>query len=117
MSSIRKQKGGGFLAAEVHRATSLVDYQKGAIVSREILNRPSGTITIFAFDEGQQLSEHTAPFDALVIVLDGQAEIRIAGQPHSARRGEMILMPANVPHSVKAIKKFKMILIMVRSSK
>lgn len=117
MSSIHKQKGGGFLAAEVHRVTSLVDYQQGAIVSREILNRPSGTITIFAFDEGQQLSEHTAPFDALVIVLDGQAEIRIAGQPHSALRGEMILMPANVPHSVKAIKKFKMILIMVRSSK
>jgi quercetin dioxygenase-like cupin family protein len=92
-----------------------VDYQKGAVVSREILSKPTGTVTVFAFDEGQGLSEHTAPFDALVHVLDGEAEITISGEPHTVAAGEIIVMPANRPHALKALRPFKMMLIMIRS--
>ena len=92
-----------------------VDYQKGAVVSREILSRKTGTVTVFAFDEGQGLSEHTAPFDALVQVIDGQAEITISGDRHLVGAGEIILMPANKPHALKASRRFKMLLIMIRS--
>ena len=84
-------------------------------MSREIVKRPTGSVTLFAFDEGQGLSEHTAPFDALVQVLEGEAEISIAGQPHRLQGGEMILMPAGQPHALKALKRFKMILTMIRS--
>lgn len=90
-------------------------YQEGAVVSREILNKPTGTVTIFAFDKGQGLSEHTAPFDALVYIVEGGAEITVSGKPHALREKEMILMPANQPHSLKAITRFKMILIMIKS--
>lgn len=103
------------LGAEVAKAAELVSYQDGSIVSREIVRRPTGTVTVFAFDEGQGLSEHTAPFDALVQVLEGEAEIRIAGKPHRVRGGEMILMPAHQPHALKALKRYKMILTMIRS--
>lgn len=96
-------------------AAALVNYQDGSVVSREIVKKPTGTVTIFAFDEGQGLSEHTAPFDALVYVLDGEAEISIAGKPHRLHGGEMILMPAQQPHALKALKRFKMILTMIRS--
>ena len=104
------------LGAEVARAAELVNYQDGSIVSREIVKKPTGTVTIFALDEGQGLSEHTAPFDALVHVLEGDVEISIAGKPHRLQGGEMILMPAHQPHALKALKRYKMILTMIRSS-
>lgn len=93
----------------------LVHYQDGSIVSREIVKKPTGTVTVFAFEEGQGLSEHTAPFDALVHVLEGEVEIRIAGQPNRLQGGQMILMPAQQPHALEALKRFKMILTMIRS--
>jgi quercetin dioxygenase-like cupin family protein len=105
----------GLSGAQVTKAAELVNYQDGAVVSREIVKRPTGSVTLFAFDEGQGLSEHTAPFDALVQVLEGEAEISIAGQPHRLQGGEMILMPAGQPHALKALKRFKMILTMIRS--
>jgi quercetin dioxygenase-like cupin family protein len=90
-------------------------YQPGSIVSREILKKTTGNVTLFAFAEDQGLSEHTAPFDALVLVLEGEAEIMIAGQPHRLKGGEMIIMPAHQPHALKALKAFKMVLTMIRS--
>ncbi|MEI8349465.1 MAG: cupin domain-containing protein [Candidatus Omnitrophota bacterium] len=94
---------------------NLVDYQDGSIVSKEIIKKDKGTVTLFAFDKGQGLSEHTAPFDALVYVFDGQAEVSIAGQQHILQEGEIIVMPANKPHALKAIERFKMLLVMIRS--
>lgn len=85
------------------------------MVSREILKLPAGTLTVFAFDVGQGLSEHTAPFDATVYILDGKAEVKISGQIHIVQKGEMIIMPAGQPHSLKAEKRFKMLLIMIKS--
>jgi len=93
----------------------LVDYQAGSVVSRVILKAKTGTVTLFAFDEGQALSEHTAPFDALAEVLDGEVEITISGKPHRVRAGEMIILPANRPHALKAAGRFKMMLVMIRS--
>ena len=93
----------------------LVDYQGGAVVSREIVNKKAGSVTLFAFDEGQGLSEHMAPCDALVYLLDGEAEITISGRPLQLKQGEMIIMPANQPHSLKAIKRFKMVLTMIKA--
>jgi quercetin dioxygenase-like cupin family protein len=101
--------------AQVMRLVDLADYQDGSVVSRTIINKKTGTVTFFAFDKGQGLSEHTAPFDALVYLLDGAAEISISGKPHHLKQGEMIIMPATQPHALKALKKFKMILIMIRS--
>ena len=105
----------GLAPVQVAKAPELVNYQDGAVVSREIVKKPTGNVTIFAFDEGQGLSEHTAPFDALVQVVEGDAEIAISGQPHRVQGGEMILMPAGQPHALKALKRFKMILTMIRS--
>ncbi|MFC1819690.1 cupin domain-containing protein [Thermodesulfobacteriota bacterium] len=93
----------------------LVDYQGGSVVSKTLVKKDTGTVTLFAFDKGQGLSEHTAPFDAMVCVLDGKVEITISGTPVSLSQGEMVIMPANRPHALKAIEKFKMMLIMVRS--
>ncbi|MBW6457901.1 MAG: cupin domain-containing protein [FCB group bacterium] len=93
----------------------LADYQKDAVVSRTILDKKTGTVTFFAFDEGQGLSEHTAPFDAIVNILDGEAEIIISGKSHYVKEGDLLIMPAHEPHALKAVKKFKMILIMIRS--
>lgn len=101
--------------SQVAKASEWVRYQEGAVVSREIMSRKTGTVTLFAFDKGQGLSEHTAPFDALVYLLDGQAEILIAGKPFQIGEGEMIIMPANVPHALNAVQRFKMILTMIRS--
>ena len=92
----------------------LPGYQKDSIVSQEIIKKEAGTVTIFAFDKGQGLSEHTAPFDALVYILDGQAKISISGKPHLLKKGRMILIPANKPHSLKAVRRFKMLLVMVK---
>ena len=93
---------------------SLVTYQKNAVVSKQILNKKAGSLTIFAFDKGEGLSEHTAPYDAVVQVLDGEAEVVIAGKPIKVLPGEIVIMPANVPHAVRAVKKFKMLLTMIR---
>ena len=92
-----------------------VSYQEGSVVSREIIKKATGSVTIFAFDQDQGLSEHTAPFDALVQVVEGETEIVISGQPHRLHGGEIILMPAGQPHALRAITRFKMILTMIRS--
>ena len=93
----------------------LVDYQDGSVVSKEIIKKEKGSVTLFAFDKGQGLSEHTAPFDALVYILDGQTEISIAGKAHLLKTGETIIMPANKPHSLKATDRFKMLLVMIKA--
>jgi len=94
--------------------TGMIDYQSGAVVSREIISRPAGSVTLFAFDQGQGLSEHTAPFDALVCIVDGEAEVTISGELHALNTGDAIVMPANKPHALKARKKFKMLLVMIK---
>ncbi|MDP2977000.1 MAG: cupin domain-containing protein [Anaerolineales bacterium] len=101
--------------AQILSLADLISYQEGAIVSRVILKAEAGNVTLFAFDEGQELSQHTAPFDALVHVLDGEVEIKISGQPFQLKTGEAIIMPANDPHAVKATKKFKMLLTMIKA--
>ena len=93
----------------------LVGYQDGSVVSKEIIKKDIGTVTLFAFDKGQGLSEHTAPFDALVYVFDGVAEIIISATPHHLKAGEIIIMPANKPHALKATERFKMMLVMIRA--
>ena len=110
-----KPKQSRELVANAVKASELVSYQKGSIVSREVLNKKTGTVTAFAFDEGQGLSEHTAPFDALVQVLEGEVEITISKKPNRVKEGELILMPANQPHALKAITRFKMLLTMIRT--
>ncbi|MBI2129983.1 cupin domain-containing protein [Candidatus Woesearchaeota archaeon] len=97
------------------KSSDLVKYQKGSVVSKEIIRKGTGTVTLFAFDRGQGLSEHTAPFDALVYILGGEAEIFIDKKPFHLKEGEMIIMPANHPHSLKAKKQFKMMLVMIKS--
>ena len=111
------QNGSGtenFFARPVTLA-DLVSYQDGSVVSRELLRSDGGTVTVFAFDEGQGLSEHTAPYDALVHVLDGEAEITISGNPLRLKEGQMVIMPADKPHALNAVKRFKMTLIMIKS--
>jgi len=103
------------LIAQVLTLSDLVEYQDGSVVSRTIIDKKTGTLTLFAFGEGQGLSEHTAPFDALVYIIHGEAEISISGKTLHLKAGEMVIMPANEPHALKAIKKFKMMLVMIRS--
>jgi len=103
------------LRGQALKAKDLVGYDKGAVVSRTIIEKKTGTVTIFSFDKGQGLSEHTAPFDAMVEILDGEAEIFIAGKAHKVKAGEFIIMPANKSHALRAVKKFKMALVMIRS--
>ena len=93
---------------------NVFEYQEGAVVSKEILKTSSGTVTVFAFDAGQGLSEHTAPFEVLVNVIDGEAEVTISGTAHTLSEGQMIILPANQPHALKANKRFKMLLVMLR---
>ena len=100
--------------ASVFKMKDMAAYQEHSVVSREVIQKPSGTVTVFAFDEGEGLSEHTAPFDALVHILEGEAEIRIDGTPYRVTQGEMIVMPANKPHALKAITRYKMVLIMIK---
>jgi len=97
------------------KAGDLVGYDAGAVVSRTIIEKKTGTVTVFSFDKGQGLSEHTAPFDALVQILDGEAEIVISGKARRVKAGEFIIMPAGKPHALKAVKRFKMALVMIRS--
>lgn len=94
----------------------LVAYQPGSVVSRTLIDRKIGTITLFSFDAGQGLSEHTAPYDAFVQIVDGTAEVTIAGVPQNVAAGEFIIMPANIPHSLKAVERFKMMLVMIRAA-
>jgi len=117
MSSEKQNKAGGMPVAEPVILADLVGYQDGSIVSRTLAKQNGGTVTLFAFDEGQSLSEHTAPFDALVQVLDGSAELVIGGKTINAAAGETVMMPADVPHAVNATGRFKMLLVMVRHVK
>ncbi len=96
------------------RFTSEVDYSQGGIVSKNVLKRPAGNISLFAFDKGEGLSEHTAPFDAMVQVLEGKAKIIIGGNQNDLMEGETIIMPANIPHALQATEKFKMLLTMIK---
>jgi quercetin dioxygenase-like cupin family protein len=114
MKTDEKPKTVGKLGMLPHKVVDLIDYQADAVVSREILKAKTGTVTVFAFDAGQGLSEHTAPFDALTHILDGEAEIAISGKTHQVRAGD-IIMPANKPHALKAVRRFKMMLVMIRS--
>ncbi len=103
------------LVGKVLKLSDLVEYQEGAVVSRTIMDEEKGTVTLFAFGEGQGLSEHTAPFDAIANILEGDVEIIISGKTLNLQDGEMVIMPANEPHALKAKRKFKMILVMIRS--
>jgi quercetin dioxygenase-like cupin family protein len=103
------------IIGEAGSLVNLVDYQDGSVVSKELIKKEKGSVTLFAFDKGQGLSEHTAPFDALVYIFDGQAEINIAGKQHCLKIGQTIIMPANKPHSLKAIDRFKMLLVMIKA--
>ena len=103
------------IRGKVFNTNAFVEYQKGAVVSREIINKKTGTVTVFSFDKGEGLSEHTAPFDALVCVLDGNVRITISGKVSILSKGEFIVLPAGKPHALKSITKFKMMLVMIRS--
>ena len=99
---------------QISKLVDMVSYQDGSIVSKEIIKKDTGTVTLFAFDKGQGLSEHTVPFNALVNIVDGQTEVKISGQPFIVKQGEMIIMPANKPHSMQAIERFKMLLVLIK---
>jgi len=103
------------LKGRVLGLAELLDYQEGSVVSRELVKLPTGSLTVFAFDAGQGLSEHTAPFDATVLMVEGEAEVSISGTPQTVKAGELLILPAGVPHAVNALKPFKMLLIMIRS--
>jgi len=103
------------LLGQARKLIDMVSYQEGSIISRTIIDKTSGTITLFAFSEQQGLSEHTAPFDALVYLLDGEAEVTISEKSLHLKEGDIVIMPANEPHALRAIKKFKMMLVMIKS--
>ncbi|MEO6875074.1 MAG: cupin domain-containing protein [Opitutaceae bacterium] len=115
MQNDTSPKPKGLADAQVAKIAELANYQDGAIVSREIIRKPNGSVTIFAFAEGQGLSEHTVPFDAIAQVVEGAVEIMISGKPHHLQSGEIIRMPAGQPHAVKALGRFKMILTKIRA--
>ncbi len=100
---------------QVQNLAQMIDIQEGAVVSRELISRETGTVTLFAFDAGQGLSEHTAPFDALVYALEGEVDIIISGTTYTLKAGDTIVMPAEEPHALKAPQPFKMLLVMIRS--
>lgn len=103
------------ITGQIQTSANLVNYQEDSVVSKEIIKKDKGSVTFFAFDKGQGLSEHTAPFDAMVYVLDGEALVLIDGKPYNPKVGEMILLPANKPHALKANQRFKMMLVMIKS--
>ncbi|WP_224984475.1 cupin domain-containing protein [Geomonas agri] len=105
----------GVALGEAINLVNLAGYADGAVVSRTVIDKPVGTVTAFSFDAGEGLSEHTAPYDAFVQVLDGEAEVNINGVAHNVAAGEIIIMPANIPHSLRAVKRFKMLLVMIRA--
>jgi quercetin dioxygenase-like cupin family protein len=100
---------------KINKLEDMIDYQKQSVVSKTLIEKETGTVTLFAFEQGQGLSEHTAPFDALVYILEGEVEITISGNPHKLGRGEVIVMPANEPHALRALKSFKMMLTLIKS--
>ena len=110
-----KENQGENLFVQSQKLADLIEYQEGSVVSRTIIDKETGTVTLFAFDEGQGLSEHTAPFDAIVYALDGVVEVTISDKKSQLTKGEMIIMPANEPHTLKATKRFKMLLTMIKS--
>ena len=114
MSQKQAQDSGSLPPAQAVELGELVAYQDGAIVSRTLAKRNGGTLTLFAFDAGQALSEHSAPFDAIVQILDGEVELKIGGDEVLARAGQTVMMPANIPHGVVARGRFKMLLMMIR---
>ena len=105
-----------FEKARIFNFSNSIDYSEGGIVSKTVLKKQTGNISLFSFDKGEALSEHTAPFDAMIQVVDGKGEITIGGKPYILEAGETIIMPANISHAVKAVEKFKMVLTMIRSS-
>jgi quercetin dioxygenase-like cupin family protein len=115
MTKLDEKHEAGSAEPEVRTVTDLVAYQGGSVVSRTVAKTPGGSVTLFAFDAGQGLSEHTAAFDALVQVIDGQAEITISGLPYPLGAGQMIVMPANRPHALRALTPFKMVLTMLKA--
>jgi quercetin dioxygenase-like cupin family protein len=115
MKHTETQKDTDKLLGQALKLIDLIDYQEGSIVSRTLIDKDTGTLTLFAFDKGQGLSEHTAPFDALVYLLDGEAEVAISGKSFNLKEGKIIIMPANRPHALRAIKSFKMLLVMIKS--
>ena len=115
MESVEMGSGPQLKSSEAFETAKLVDYSPNSVVSRTIVENSAGTLTLFAFDAGQGLSEHSAPFDAVVQVLDGQAELTIGGRKVTASTGHIVIMPANVPHAVRAVKAFKMLLTMLRA--
>ena len=104
------------MKAKVVKLKELVEYQKGSVVSRTVIDKKSGTVTLFAFDEGEGLSEHTAPYDAMVIDLEGNVEVRISGVSNHLEEGDVVIMPANQPHALKALTRFKMMLVMIKAT-
>ena len=115
MENKEEQRDTTHITGTVAKLNDLIGYQGDAVVSRTIIDKKTGTITLFSFDAGQGLSEHTAPFDALVYICDGEAEVTISGKSNRLNEGKMIIMPANEPHALRAIKKFKMMLVMIKS--
>jgi quercetin dioxygenase-like cupin family protein len=115
MTRSEKEKDTDELYAKTQNLRDLISYQKASVVSRTLIDKKAGTVTLFAFDKEQGLSEHTAPYDALVQIIDGEAEVTISSKTHRLKEGEVIIMPANEPHALKAVGKFKMLLIMIRS--
>jgi quercetin dioxygenase-like cupin family protein len=108
---------GGLPPAQAISLADQVDYAEGSIISRTIADSKAGTVTLFSFDADQGLSEHSAPYDALVLILDGEAQLKIGGKPVTAKQGQLVVMPANVPHALKAVKRFKMLLTMIRTQR
>ncbi|MFC1963149.1 cupin domain-containing protein [Chloroflexota bacterium] len=115
MESDKESKDNDSLLGRPLKSIDLISYQEGSVVSRTIIDKDKGTLSLFAFDEGQGLSEHTAPFDALVYILDGEAEVTVSGQPLNLKEGEMVIMPANQPHALRALTRFKMMLVMIKA--
>lgn len=115
MEHNKGQKDTDKLLGRAMELIGLIDYQEGSVVSRTIIDKATGTCTLFAFDGGQRLSEHTAPFDALVYIFDGEAEVTISGKSLHLKGGDMVIMPADEPHALRAIKRFKMMLVMIKS--
>lgn len=115
MKENKQSQAAADLLAQAIKMADLVGYQDGSVVSRTVIDKKIGTITLFAFDRGQGLSEHTAPYDAFVYIVDGEAEITIAGKALRAVAGDMVIMPAHKPHALRAVAKFKMLLVMIRA--
>jgi quercetin dioxygenase-like cupin family protein len=117
MDAERKPNDTAECVGKAVKTAAMVDYSRGAVVSKTLVDKKVGTLTLFAFDAGQGLSEHQAPYDAIVQIIDGTAKLTIGGQVVTAKAGEMVIMPANIPHSVHAEEKFKMMLVMIRAER